>query len=108
MRILIVGHSLGATMAVFVLTRALDHDPEMTQHGPKIRLLTVGSTIGKLALHPAAERCAPVRKRERRRRPNRMERIPGAARLISFFRFDPVSLKKFHWATRPAQGPLSA
>jgi hypothetical protein len=54
--ILIVGHSLGATLAVDALAHALATDPELTRRGPKLAFLTIGATIPKLGLHPAATR----------------------------------------------------
>jgi pimeloyl-ACP methyl ester carboxylesterase len=54
--IVIVGHSMGAMLALDVVTRALARDPELGRHGPAVCVLTVGSTIPKFTLHPAADR----------------------------------------------------
>lgn len=93
--VIVVGHSLGATVAVDVIARALDRDPNLGQRGPKLCLLTIGATIPKLALHPAA---AWLR--------NKLQRLaehPGIAWTeyqarrdpISFYNFSPVTLKRF-------------
>lgn len=93
--LVVIGHSLGATAAVATLRQALAIDNQLTQRGTKLCLLTVGSTIPKLALHPAAgalRECA-----------SRVAAEPGidwteyqARRdVISFFKFDPVRLRRF-------------
>ncbi|HMA75642.1 MAG TPA: hypothetical protein VKP67_29760, partial [Xanthobacteraceae bacterium] len=53
--IIVAGHSFGATIAVDVLARVFDCDPELGRHGPKLCLLTIGATIPKIALHPKGE-----------------------------------------------------
>lgn len=50
--VVIAGHSLGAMHAVCLLARALEADPTLPQALP-VRLLTVGNTSAKFALHPA-------------------------------------------------------
>lgn len=93
--ILVVGHSLGATLAVEAIVRALDQDAALTARGPAISLLTVGATIPKLALHPAAGRLREG-----------MARVAAASRIfwteyqarrdpISFYKFDPLALRPF-------------
>lgn len=93
--ILIVGHSLGATMAVDMLVRALARDPALASHGPTINLLTVGATIPKLALHPLSKKLRAD-----------MARIAAEPKIfwveyqarrdpISFYKFDPRALRQF-------------
>jgi hypothetical protein len=53
--IVIVGHSLGAVQAVDVIARAKRIDAEFGGHGAPIRLLTIGSSLLKIGLHPAAK-----------------------------------------------------
>jgi hypothetical protein len=92
--IIVAGHSLGATVAVDVLARAFDRDPELGSHGPKLCLLTIGATIPKLALHP---RGGWVRDKARR-----LAAEPSLAwaeyqardDIISFHKFDPVKLRR--------------
>jgi pimeloyl-ACP methyl ester carboxylesterase len=93
--ILIVGHSLGAQMSLVVLSRAMQRDPELFTHGPKIRLLTVGSTIGKLALHPAAMQLRACADALGAAEGLTWSEFQARRDSISFFRLDPVSLKKF-------------
>jgi pimeloyl-ACP methyl ester carboxylesterase len=50
--VLVVGHSLGATLAVQVLTKALAIDPALARRTTSISLLTAGSTLPKFTLDP--------------------------------------------------------
>jgi len=54
--ILIVGHSLGAVLAVDLLDRALALDPALGRTGAPLALLSVGSSIPKIGLHRGARR----------------------------------------------------
>ncbi len=54
--ILVVGHSLGAVLAVDLLDRALGFDPTLGRDGPRVALLSIGSSILKIGLHPGATR----------------------------------------------------
>lgn len=52
----LVGHSSGGTIACAIMARALEFDPELGRSGPPIALLTLGSVMPAVALHPAASR----------------------------------------------------
>jgi pimeloyl-ACP methyl ester carboxylesterase len=52
--ILVVGHSIGATLAVSILARAFARDAELARRGAKLALLTVGQSIPVLARLPQA------------------------------------------------------
>jgi hypothetical protein len=54
--VLIVGHSLGAVLAVDLVDRALRVDPGLGESGSRVALLTVGSSIPKIGLHRDARR----------------------------------------------------
>lgn len=54
--ILLVGHSTGSIMAVSVLARALQLDPDLASRGPRISLLTLGQCIPILSFLPKAQR----------------------------------------------------
>jgi hypothetical protein len=92
--IVIVGHSLGAMLAIDILVRALALDPDFGRRGVKICLLTVGATIPKFALHPRAQ--------DIRDRIARVVAEPSIAwteyqsrdDTISFYKFDPVALRR--------------
>jgi pimeloyl-ACP methyl ester carboxylesterase len=92
--IVIVGHSLGAMLAIDILVRALALEPDFGRRGVKICLLTVGATIPKFALHPRAQ--------DIRDRIARVVAEPSIAwteyqsrdDTISFYKFDPVALRR--------------
>jgi len=54
--ILLLGHSLGAVLAIDVLDRALRRARDLGSHGPRLALVTVGSSVLKIGLHRAAGR----------------------------------------------------
>jgi hypothetical protein len=91
--IIVVGHSMGASLVLDVVARALDRDPQLGRRAPDVCVLTVGSTIPKFTLHPAGERF--------RRCAARIAEEPSIAWVeyqvrsdaISFYKFDPLSLR---------------
>ena len=54
--ILVVGHSLGAVLAVDLLDRALSAEPRIADRSPPVRLVSIGSSILKIGLHREARR----------------------------------------------------
>jgi len=54
--ILVIGHSLGAVLAVDLLDRALRLDPALDRNKTPVTFLSVGSSILKIGLHPRAIR----------------------------------------------------
>ena len=54
--ILVLGHSLGAVLAVDLLDRAIKLDPALGSNGTRVALVSVGSSILKIGLHRRAER----------------------------------------------------
>ncbi len=52
--IVIDGHSLGAPLTIIVLDRALQIDPQLGGAERKLHLVSSGSSLLKVALHPAA------------------------------------------------------
>ena len=58
--IALVGHSSGGTIACAIMARALELDPELGRGGPPIVLLTLGSVMPAVALHPAARRMRDI------------------------------------------------
>jgi hypothetical protein len=69
--VVIVGHSSGSFLGVEILSRALERDPRLGQHGPRVVLLTIGGNLpivgflstsgdfrrrlGQLAVEPAID-----------------------------------------------------
>jgi hypothetical protein len=54
--ILVIGHSLGAVLAVDLLDRVLAINPSIGERSPRMAFLSVGSSILKIGLHRGAKR----------------------------------------------------
>ena len=107
--IVCVGHSIGAILLIEVMARVLDRDPDIGRR-VKLALLTVGSTLPKLYLHPAG---APMHARA--------ERVAAQPAIdwteyqsrgdtISFYKFHPVALRPIGAVTdavKPRVRPVS-
>jgi hypothetical protein len=52
--IVIDGHSLGAPLSLIVVDRALQIDPQLAAKGKRLHIVSSGSSLLKVALHPAA------------------------------------------------------
>jgi len=52
--IIVHGHSLGAPLSLVVVDRALQLDPQLGSRGKPLHLVSTGSSLLKVALHPAA------------------------------------------------------
>lgn len=61
--LVVVGHSTGSVIATAIMARALDLDPDLGRRGPRLVLLTLGSVMPAVALHPAAERMRAIVRR---------------------------------------------
>jgi hypothetical protein len=89
--IVVVGHSLGAALAVNLLDRALELEPALGSRGTPITFLSIGSSILKVGLHRAAVRF--------RAAVERVARAPGIlwgdfqARIdiMNFYDVDPMA-----------------
>lgn len=53
--IVLAGQSLGGAWMIAVADRALKLDPQFGKHGPVVWLMSTGSSLLKVALHPKAE-----------------------------------------------------
>jgi hypothetical protein len=89
--IVVVGHSLGAVLAIDLLDRALRLEPTLGQKGPRIALISVGSSILKIGLHSAATRF--------RAAADRVSSAPGVfwgdfqaiSDVMNFYKRDPLT-----------------
>ena len=88
--ILIVGHSAGGLTAPIVATRALELDPDLGRHGPRVALVTVGSLTPAFALHPAAERMRAAVRRLAIEPAVRWVDCQARKDIMNFWDFDPV------------------
>jgi hypothetical protein len=88
--ILIVGHSAGGLTAPIITTRALELDPDLGRHGPRVTLVTVGSLTPAFALHPAAERMRAAVRRLATEPALRWVDCQARKDIMNFWEFDPV------------------
>lgn len=90
--IVIAGHSLGAMHAVSLLARALETDPDFPTRA-KVRLLTVGNTAAKFALHPAGGWLRAAGERVFEARDIYWVEFQARDDLVSFYKVNPVTLR---------------
>src|ERR1700728_1589249 len=90
--IVIVGHSLGAMLAIDVISRTLGRDPDFGRR-VSICLLTVGATIPKFALYAKADRIRHMIARVTAEPLIAWAEFQAREDSISFYKFDPVSLR---------------
>ncbi|MBN9006478.1 MAG: hypothetical protein J0H40_13820 [Rhizobiales bacterium] len=93
--IVIIGHCLGAALVMDSVARALRRDPELARRGPPLCVLTVGATIPKFSLHPRGERTRQATRAVADELAIRWAEYHARDDAISFYRFDPVTLKRF-------------
>ena len=53
--IVVIGHSQGSVFALEAVERALARDPDLARRGAPLSIITVGSCVLQLGLHPAAK-----------------------------------------------------
>lgn len=93
----VAGHSLGAMLAVSAVAHALKLDPDFGRRVP-VRILTVGSTTAKFALHPAGERMrVAAREVAAARRIGWLE-VQARDDMVSFYKVNPVTLEEATFA----------
>jgi hypothetical protein len=98
----IVGHSLGASLVVDLITRALARDPDLARRGPAIAVLTIGATIPKIALHPKGARLRECAEKVAREPGIFWVEYQARDDAISFYKFHPVMLRAIGPAGDPA------
>lgn len=101
--IVIVGHSLGASLVVDLISRALARDPDLARRGPALGVLTIGATIPKLALHPEGGRLRDCAENVARQPDIFWVEYQARDDAISFYKFHPVTLRAIGPAGDPKQ-----
>lgn len=91
--IVLAGHSLGAMHVVSLVARALRDDPQLGTTVP-IRVLTLGSTIAKFALHPAADRLRGSTRTLSKAAAIGWTEYQARDDIVSFYKVDPVTLER--------------
>jgi hypothetical protein len=89
--VLIVGHGLGAVLAINVLGRALTRDAALGSKGPRVALLTLGASLPVVGFNPEA-RGFRNRLRQLAEAPD-VDWVDVQSRddLLSFAPFDPIA-----------------
>jgi hypothetical protein len=88
--IVVVGHSGGGVTAPAVVARALEIDPQVGQHGPRVVLLTPGSLMPGIGLHPEAKRVRQDIARIAVEPSILWIDAQARADVLNFYNFDPV------------------
>jgi pimeloyl-ACP methyl ester carboxylesterase len=88
--IVVVGHSGGGVTAPALLARALELDPELGRHGPRLVLLTPGSLMPGIGLHRNAIRLHRDVARIAVEPSILWIDVQARADILNFYNFDPV------------------
>jgi len=89
--IVVVGHSGGGVTAPALMARALDLDPELGRHGPRMVLLTPGSLMPGIGLHRSAVRVHRDIGRVAIEPAVLWVNVTARADVLNFHEFDPVA-----------------
>lgn len=89
--IIVAGHSLGAMLAVSAVAEALAADPAFGTRA-RVRILTLGSTTAKFALHPAGGRFREAAERVAAAKAIGWVEVQSRDDIVSFYKVDPVTL----------------
>jgi hypothetical protein len=89
--IVIIGHSGGGVVGPAIVARALELDPDVGGHGPSLVLLTLGSIMPAVALHPGATRMREVIARMAVERSLTWIDCQSRKDVVNFWDFDPVT-----------------
>ncbi len=88
--IVVVGHSGGGPVASAVVARALQLDPELGRRGPSVVLVTLGSVMPAVALHPEAQPMRDIVRRIATEPSIRWIDCQSRKDPMNFWDFDPV------------------
>jgi pimeloyl-ACP methyl ester carboxylesterase len=88
--LVVVGHSAGGVIASAVMVRALEIDPDLGRRGSRLVLLTLGSVMPAVALHPAAQRMREIVKRLAGEPTLAWIDCQSRKDVMAFLNFDPV------------------
>jgi pimeloyl-ACP methyl ester carboxylesterase len=98
--IAMVGHSAGGVIASAIMARALELDPDIGRRGPRLVLLTLGSVMPGVALHPAARRTRDIIRRLATEPTLSWIDCQSRKDYLSFPDFDPVEGVGVHVGTQ--------
>jgi hypothetical protein len=89
--LVVVGHSGGGVTAPALVARALELDPELGRHGPRVVLLTPGSLMPGIGLHRSAAKVRAVIARIAVEPSVLWIDAQARADALNFYDFDPVA-----------------
>src|SRR5215204_6516456 len=89
--VLVLGHSLGAVLAIDLLDRALRLEPRLGQDRSAVAFISVGSSIPKIGLHRAAARFRSAVERVANAPAIFWGEYQALTDVMSFYKVDPVT-----------------
>lgn len=89
--LVLIGHSGGCTLAPAIMARALEIDPDLGRHGPRVTLLTVGSNMAAAALAPSPNRIADFIRRLASEPSVNWVECQSRKDILNFWEFDPIA-----------------
>ncbi len=89
--IVVVGHSSGSFLAIDVVARALELDPDLGRHGPGISILTVGANLPIVGFNPEAGWFRERLRRVAMERDVRWVEYQSRKDIMNFYPFDPIA-----------------
>jgi hypothetical protein len=105
--ILIIGHSLGAVLAVDMLDRALRQNPDLGRRGPAFGLATVGSSVLKIGLHRGAGRFRAAVARVAAQPSLIWADYQALRDVMNFYKTDPMAAMGLPSTGKPIVRPVS-
>ena len=87
----VAGHSSGCVVACAIMARAMELDPDLGKSGPRLVLLTLGSVMPAVALHPAAHKMRAIVARLATARDLAWVDCQASKDVMCFADFDPVA-----------------
>lgn len=88
--VVVSGQSLGGALMMEIVDRALKLDPALGKHGPVLWLMSTGSSLLKIALHPKAEWIRAATGRVADAPSVNWVEYQAIVDVISFYKTDPV------------------
>ena len=89
--IVVMAHSGGGPLAPAIVARALALDPDLGRRGPRVVLMTLGSVMPAVALHPKAQRLRDIIRRIATDPSIRWIDCQSRKDVMNFWDFDPVT-----------------
>lgn len=89
--VLLIGHSGGAPLVLPIVARALERDPDLGRHGPSVVVMTLGSIMPGVALHPRAQWLRDIIRRVANEQSVLWIDCQARQDVLQFWNFDPVA-----------------